>query len=344
MMRVLLGVLYLSGQCHVWRRWPVSSYCVMVITVFLLSGWLVFSSSLIRQYFLISSLKTWHQAQTYCRQNYTDLVTFENAEEVQLMASFSSAANLSDVWIGLICHYDDFWSPSFNGSTVTWWNHIMAKTLFVYHFCGSISKNGFGYDHWSVRKPFICSNGEFSQSLTLNFPAVDTFLWPLPPSTAGTQLVFVNNTMDWFSAWTYCRENFTDLTAPPGPLSNDSQDGAWYSDVLSFVPSGYQAWIGLNKYPFTFWSDGSSSSFRYWDNLQAPSSWVPRLYAVANFNRSERWRFVPDGEKLPFICLNVSEDQVAETELGNKKGAFRGWRWEHGDTRLTLFLSVLLSA
>ncbi|XP_040925782.1 uncharacterized protein LOC114851025 [Betta splendens] len=264
MMRVLLGLFYLSG-------------C------------LVFCSSIHRKYTLFTSSKTWAQAQTYCRQKNADLVTFETIGQVQFMTSFSSAGQFSDVWIGLICEYADFWSPSFNGSIMEWQNQSMMDPLFAYHFCGSFSKNGLGYQHPSVKNPFICSN--------------------------GTQLVFVNETVDWFSAWTYCRESLADLTAPLGPSWNDSQNGAWYSDVLSIVPSGCQAWTGLYKYPFTLWSDGSSSSFRYWDNLQAPPVWIPRIYGVTNFNNSERWRLVPDGGKLPFICLTVSEDQVAETDL-----------------------------
>ncbi|KAE8278879.1 hypothetical protein D5F01_LYC22458 [Larimichthys crocea] len=76
MKRILLGVLYLSG-CH------------------------IFSSCLLHQYHFVADPMNWTEAQTYCRQMYTDLATTENTEEMQqLINTVPSSKQTSDVWIG----------------------------------------------------------------------------------------------------------------------------------------------------------------------------------------------------------------------------------------------------
>ncbi|KAM3590954.1 uncharacterized protein V6R79_019443 [Siganus canaliculatus] len=59
----------------------------------------------------------WTEAQTHCRQKYTDLATIDNSEEMKLLNDtvLSSGLN-SDVWIGLHTHIDWKWSDGYNGS------------------------------------------------------------------------------------------------------------------------------------------------------------------------------------------------------------------------------------
>lgn len=109
----------------------------------------------------VSSLKTWGEAQTYCRRKYTELATFENTKQInQLINAVSSVGKLSDIWIGLVCGFKELWLDLFEGSILDWENQARNDPLIAYHFCGSISKDGFGYENWSVEHPFICRNGE----------------------------------------------------------------------------------------------------------------------------------------------------------------------------------------
>ncbi|KAJ0059333.1 hypothetical protein NL108_015513 [Boleophthalmus pectinirostris] len=53
-----------------------------------------------RKYYYIDIPKTWHDAQTYCRENYEELAIFDSMEDIQLLSKpqpFSSAYS----WIGL---------------------------------------------------------------------------------------------------------------------------------------------------------------------------------------------------------------------------------------------------
>ena len=59
----------------------------------------------------------WTEAQTYCRETYTDLVTIDNDEDMnQLINTVSSAGYNSHVWIGLYRVIDWKWSDGYRGS------------------------------------------------------------------------------------------------------------------------------------------------------------------------------------------------------------------------------------
>ncbi|XP_061566206.1 C-type lectin domain family 2 member D-like [Cololabis saira] len=89
----------------------------ILLGVLFLSEWFILSTCLVRHYHFVGQSLNWTEAQTYCRQTYTDLATIQNSEELnQLMNTLSSAGYSSDVWIGLNHEIDWKWSDGFNGS------------------------------------------------------------------------------------------------------------------------------------------------------------------------------------------------------------------------------------
>uniref|UniRef100_A0A8C2PQ56 C-type lectin domain-containing protein n=1 Tax=Cyprinus carpio TaxID=7962 RepID=A0A8C2PQ56_CYPCA len=57
-----------------------------------------------REYYFVNESKTWTEAQIYCRQNYTDLATIENMEEMNRLINTVNGSYDGLAWIGL---YDD---------------------------------------------------------------------------------------------------------------------------------------------------------------------------------------------------------------------------------------------
>ncbi len=57
--------------------------------------------------------KTWTEAQRYCRQNYTDLATIENMEEMNRLVNTVNGSYNGSAWIGL---YDDVLENSWRWS------------------------------------------------------------------------------------------------------------------------------------------------------------------------------------------------------------------------------------
>ncbi|XP_056587692.1 macrophage mannose receptor 1-like [Triplophysa dalaica] len=76
-----------------------------MLPLLLISGFITCTLCVPRQYTFVNESKTWTEAQSYCRDKYTDLVTVENEQEtVQLLNTVNDYNSTDLAWIGL---YDD---------------------------------------------------------------------------------------------------------------------------------------------------------------------------------------------------------------------------------------------
>ncbi|XP_011486015.1 macrophage mannose receptor 1-like [Oryzias latipes] len=245
--------------------------------VFILSSCL-----LIRQYHIVNQPLDWTEAQTYCREKYTDLATVENSDEMnQLINTISSAGYKDNLWIGLYNEINYRWSDGFIGSyTGNTYSYGTSQDSFHYRshqICMRVywnNQNRFLYDSsCSSLYPFVCNNGTHQ----------------------NPQYVFVNESVNWSSAQRSCRQNFTDLATVK--TSTD------WTAISSVMPVNQDLWIGVYRDSNISWSDGSLLSF-YPASLNfyiQPGVISARCGFQNGLNRIY-WYFYPCETKYPFIC------------------------------------------
>ncbi|XP_071402750.1 C-type mannose receptor 2-like [Centroberyx affinis] len=260
----------------------------VVLGIFFLSGWHTFSTCLPRLYHYVAEPKTWTEAQSYCREKYTDLATIDNMEEMNQLINTVSSSDFSQfVWIGLrdVIHWrwsfsDASYYPEGGADYRNWETSSSSQpdNNKGRQFCVNTGDNGGWWDDdCNTNYLFICYNGT-----TMTDP----------------EFVVVNDRMNWSSAQRYCRENYIDLASVRNQTENQ--------EIQKLVPQGDWAWIGLNREPPSRWSDGSDSSFTYWDNT-AYHGMTNEMCAVVIRWNSVKWRAISCHYRIPFVCYSFPE-------------------------------------
>uniref|UniRef100_A0A3B1JA04 C-type lectin domain-containing protein n=1 Tax=Astyanax mexicanus TaxID=7994 RepID=A0A3B1JA04_ASTMX len=67
------------------------------------------------RYHFVDQSKTWTEAQSYCRQNYTDLATINNMDEMKKLNETLMDKNVGALWIGLNTGTTGKWGWSLGG-------------------------------------------------------------------------------------------------------------------------------------------------------------------------------------------------------------------------------------
>ncbi|XP_053505344.1 C-type lectin domain family 10 member A-like, partial [Ictalurus furcatus] len=158
-----------------------------------------------RQYHFVNKNKSWTEAQRYCRENYTDLATVDNMEEMNTLLNTVNVSYLGLAWIGL---YDDLdsWRWSLDDDSFykegekmfRGWYHepdnYNGKELCVFiRYDGEWSDGDCNND-----LTFVCDDAQHSSSTGRN--VTDGYIW-------------VNRFMPWAEAQRYCRQHYKDLAS-----------------------------------------------------------------------------------------------------------------------------------
>ncbi|KAI2666645.1 C-type lectin domain family 10 member A [Labeo rohita] len=188
-------------------------------------------------YHFVSESKTWSEAQRYCRENYTDLATTDNMEEMNRLIKTVRATYYGSAWIGL---YDDLnsWRWSLNnaileGGFKSWYVqqpiNSGGQSLCVYM---SYSEGLWRDSFCSIKRHFVCYDGR---------------------ANANTRYVLVDQIKTWNEAQSYCREHYTDLVSIRNRFENyrsnssfsnwkteqpDNAGNSEYCTAVSFSDSG----------------------------------------------------------------------------------------------------------
>uniref|UniRef100_A0A8C1AEP8 C-type lectin domain-containing protein n=1 Tax=Cyprinus carpio carpio TaxID=630221 RepID=A0A8C1AEP8_CYPCA len=236
-------------------------------------------SSCTRQYHFVSESKTWTEAQIYCRQNYTDLATIDNMEEMNRLIKTVRDTYYGSTWIGL---YDDMnswrWSldnAALGGGFKSWYvqqpvnSYGQSLCVYMSYYQGTWSEV---FCHYTF--PFVCYDGRVN---------------------ASASYVLVYQSKTWTEAQSYCREHHTDLVSIRNEIENYR--------VQSLISHYYTVWIGL--YRTRSWSDQSNSSFSNWRTGQPDNAGNSEYCTAVSFSDSGNWTDENCNFALPFICYSA---------------------------------------
>ncbi|XP_023819920.1 macrophage mannose receptor 1-like [Oryzias latipes] len=198
----------------------------------------------LRQYHYVDSAKSWYEARQSCRENFTDLATFESMDDInRLQPPFKN----TQAWIGL---WDDpnAWQTSMGNQSNSWrWSAT-----------GETSKTGF--KSWYSPNPDFYRGGETcviirNKGVWGDIDCASSLGFLCFNVTEQNQKVYfyIGQSLSWSSAQNYCREHYLDLAM----IENQEEN----TRAGSAAPSSPLTWIGLYREPWT-WSDQSHSTFR----------------------------------------------------------------------------------
>ncbi|XP_029291089.1 lymphocyte antigen 75-like isoform X3 [Cottoperca gobio] len=107
--------------------------------------------------------------------------------------------------------------------------------------------------------------------------------------------VLINIPMTWTEAQSYCRANYRDLASVRNMAENQK--------IQDLVPAGGLVWIGLSRDSWK-WSDGSDSTFRFWEAGEPNNYGYNQACVVADFNSFRQWGDRNCERKFAFICYS----------------------------------------
>uniref|UniRef100_A0A3B3YG47 C-type lectin domain-containing protein n=1 Tax=Poecilia mexicana TaxID=48701 RepID=A0A3B3YG47_9TELE len=215
------------------------------------------------EFHYINEEKTWTEAQQYCREKHTDLVTVTNMKDIKRLINIS-AGNWRGAWIGLYGQTDGtrkwHWSlpgVEFNESEKNW-NPGEPN-----------DKTGWN-ENCGERKSFICYDDKY---------------------------ILINKNKTWEDALIYCRDHHDDLVT----ITNMDQQRAVQQEA-QFASTDY-VWMGLSyacTLDLWFWVSDEVVRYKNWA-LDGPMDDCDMSGAMAT-KGNHQWCKKDDTEKFNFIC------------------------------------------
>uniref|UniRef100_H2LGE0 C-type lectin domain-containing protein n=1 Tax=Oryzias latipes TaxID=8090 RepID=H2LGE0_ORYLA len=231
-----------------------------------------------RQFYFVNTPLNWRDAQSVCRQNYTDLATIENTADVDaVIVALSSYTGKA--WIGLRDDMVNSWRWSLSDSsfygvgeaTFRYWTSGEPNNYNGKQLCVRLYGNNADWDddECTNPRPFVCYRG----------------------MVAGTpSYILINTPLNWTEAQKHCRQNYVDLAS----IRNNTEN-----NIIKALVGAVTVWIGL--YRQKVWSDGSQSVFQYNIVSQQGSSGDQ----CVTVEKPGQWSNNYCSSQFPFICYKA---------------------------------------
>ncbi|XP_029112231.1 C-type mannose receptor 2-like [Scleropages formosus] len=226
--------------------------------------------------FINQSNRTWMEAQRYCRENHTDLVSVRNQTENDLIHGMINVGTF--VWIGL---YKDYWQWS--------------------------DQRNSSFRYWAPGKPDNNTGNEnctvASITQTLNGTWDDRQCGENHPFLCYDDLlILVQENMTWNEALNYCRKNYTDLVSV-----HDEKIQHWVERKARNATSAH-VWLGLRfscTLSFWFWVSAEPVCYDNWflGNGTGTGTGHCGNTGAVQCGEKHQWVSLPETQKLNFICV-----------------------------------------
>ncbi|XP_043954163.1 macrophage mannose receptor 1-like [Gambusia affinis] len=229
---------------------------------------LCYDESNSQKYHLSEEMKTWQEAQSFCREKHTDLISgtkqLEDEEVKKLMKSSDQIT-----YFGL---FRDNWRWS-DGSSFSFrhWNNELNNPESVRDLCAKIDDGGrWKNENCDERKPFICYDDK---------------------------VILIKENKTWEEALYYCRDHHHDLVT----ITN-MEDQRWIQEKVKNASTDY-VWTGL-RYTCTldlwFWVSDEVVSYKNWAEGEPMDDCD--MSGAMETRGGHQWRKKNDLEEFNFIC------------------------------------------
>ncbi|KAM9437013.1 C-type mannose receptor 2-like [Salvelinus alpinus] len=247
------------------------------------SGLSILPSCLPHQFHFLNMTKSWTEAQSICRHEYTDLATIND------MADMKKLSNTGSAWIGL---YNNVWRWSLGNRDLEgkgFWDNQPNNDPKNKEFCASMMLNvTWRDDNCNSERPFVCYD----------------------ETNATCKYILITPSKTWSEAQRYCRGKHTDLASVRNTTERDA-----IKTILSTVHPHHRVWIGLNKC-LGVWSDQSASSYRNWDSGEPNGAGGGSQEGdfCGEVKTSGKWNDRGCTQAIPFICYDDELVLVSENK------------------------------
>ncbi|KAI4877370.1 hypothetical protein NFI96_033851, partial [Prochilodus magdalenae] len=264
-------------------------------------------------YIFINERKKWSDAQTHCRNQYTDLASVRNLTENQQIWALARSSISDSFWIGL---FNDSWMwADQSDSSFRYWTDNQPDNQENSENCTIVSMADQGRwhdDNCEKLHPFICHESESFLCLKspsvcstvgqcvkilecLNYPLI---IFLLPPD----KLILIQQNLTWREALRYCREKHVDL------VSVHSKEIQLWAMEVAQKASTKHVWLGLRHtcaQSLWYWVSGFSMCYQNWapgNGTGGEDCWSVERTGAVQSGGEQQWVSLPENQKLNFIC------------------------------------------